>query len=162
MKTANILSVTAGLLLASVAWTGCSQSGQDKTEPGSSIKMIEEVQTETVSRLNGAKLYCVGMLLYAEQHQNECPTNLSQTLPYLSSADRPPGLTTNFEILYHGSFDKLPNPMTNGIIVIRSDSWQTPDGKRVRIYGFADGHCEAHFAHDGDFSAWEKQHSLSP
>jgi hypothetical protein len=122
----------------------------------------EQLQQKMISTLGDAKLYCLGILLYAQKHQNECPTNLSQTLPDLRVADRLPSGTNHFEILYRGSFDKLPNPMTNAIVVIRSDSWQTTDGKWMRIYGFADGHCEAHSAPDDGFAAWEKQHSLSP
>lgn len=178
MKRVNRVCVAAWLAAASVAWTGCSQSSQKRTERDSDAGMNstqavqrvvarssvadEELQQETSTKLNDAKLYCLGILLYAEKHQNECPTNLSQTLPYLHAADRFPSRTNHFEILYRGSFSKLPNPMRNGIILIRSESWKTTNGKSVRIYGFADGHCEAHVAPDGDFTAWEKQHSLNP
>jgi len=157
MKRVNIISITAVLLAVSLASAGCNQSvvlGSKPTE--------EQLQEKTISNLHDAKLYCLGILLYAQKHQNVCPANLSQTLPYLRTAERLPSGTNHFEIFYRGSFDKLPNTMTNGIIVIRSDSWQTTDGKRMRIYGFADGHCEAHSEPDDDFAAWEKQHSLSP
>lgn len=162
MKEANVIFVAVGLLLALVAWTGCSQAGKEKARHQLGTEASEEHQGVMASTFNDAKLYCLGMLLYAQKHLMECPTNLSQTLPYLRTAHRLPSGTNHFEILYHGSLDKLPNPMTKGIVVIRSDAWKTPDGRWVRIYGFADGHCERHYASDDNFSAWEKQHSLTP
>lgn len=178
MKRASIASMAVGLLAVSLALAGCRQSNQDHTASGPNTESLstqdvqkialggkmtdEKPQEKTISCLHDAKLYCLGVLLYAEKHTNMCPAHLNQTLPYLRAANRLPNGTNHFEILYHGSLDKLPNPMTNGIIALRSDSWQTSDGKWVRVYGFTDGHCEAHTETNNNFAAYEKEHSLSP
>lgn len=178
MKRTSIASAATGLLAISLASAGCSRSNPNRTASGSSTENLstqgvqkvalggktadEALREKTITSLHDAKLYCLGILLYAEKHNNMCPANLNQTLPYLRAENRLPRGTNHFEIVYHGSLDKLPNPMTNGIIALRSDSWKTSDGKWMRVYGFTDGHCEAHAEPDNDFAAYEKQHSLNP
>lgn len=174
----NIVFAAASLFAVSLAATGCNRPKQESTAPDSSAQIPatqavqsaaidsnavqEELQGRAISALDDAKLYCMGMILYAQKHQNILPTNLSQTLPYLRPINSLPSGTNRFSIVYHGSLEKLPNPMTNGIILIRSDSWQRKDGNWTRIYGFVDGHCEAHSETDDNFDAWEKQHSVRP
>jgi hypothetical protein len=183
MKPTHILLV-ATLFTVSLTLTACSQpadakitlpSNDEKTTPqsnlsnsapqpvaGSATKLSDEdLHQKAIANLSDARLYCLGMMLYAEKHGNMFPTNLDQTLPYLTAPDRPTG-TNHFEILYHGSIAQLPNPMTNGIILLRSDAWQKTNGTWARVYGFADGHCETRFEPDGNFTAWEKQNSLNP
>ena len=178
MEIVKIALVAAGLPLVSLVLTGCNQANQERTTPnlGTNSSTIQagqsvasddnateaEFQEKSVPKLNDAKLYCLGILLYAEKHQNLFPTNLDRTLPYLGAANRLPSGTNHFDVLYQGSLADLPNPMTNGIIVIRSDPWQGKDGRWTRIYGFADGHCEAHYETEDNFDAWEKQHSVRP
>jgi hypothetical protein len=165
----------------SLTLTACNQSNDQKTtqqsipsvsasQPvaGSSSNLsYEESRQKSIANLSDARLYCLGMMMYAEKHGNQFPTNLDQTLPYLEAPNRPTG-SNHFEILYHGSLAQLPNPMpngtilTNGIILIRSDAWQKTNGAWARAYGFADGHGEVHFEPDGNFTAWEKQNSLNP
>jgi type II secretory pathway pseudopilin PulG len=111
--------------------------------------------TASDSRLNNAKLYCAGMILYAVDNQQHYPTNLVQTLPYLRQANLTPNSPDQFEILYRGSMDELSNSVVSRIIVIRSKSWQDQDGNWERIYGFADGHCET----QSQLNRWENQHS---
>jgi hypothetical protein len=176
MKPLNIAVAAAALLAASLALTGCDQPQQDRTasNPGSQNSVTQAVQSaasngndtqdelqgEALSRFNDAKLYCLGIMLYAVKNQNRCPTNLDQTMPYLREANSPPSGTNRFDLLYQGSMAQFTNSTTTGgIIVIRSEPWQGKNGKWTRIYGFADGHCEAHSEPGGNFDAWEKQHS---
>lgn len=174
MKTLTVVT----LLATSMLLTGCDQPKQGGREPNpgthSSAPQADQSATsegsdtgeklsgDALSRLNDAKIYCLGMMLYAAKNQSLFPTNLDQTLPYLRETHQMPSSTNRFDILYHGSMDKLPNPMTNGIIVLRSQPWQGGDGKRTRVYGFADGHCEVHSEADGSFDTWEKQHLARP
>lgn len=171
MKPVNMVI----LLAASLALTGCDQPKREKTTnpeghlsttqalqsaASAASDIAEEQQGNALSRFNDAKLYCLGMNLYAAKNQNLFPTNLDQTLPLLHDANLAPSGTNRFEILYHGSLDQFTNSATTiGLIVIRSDPWQERDGKWTRVYGFADGHCEAHSEADRDFDAWERQHS---
>jgi hypothetical protein len=111
------------------------------------------------SRLADARLFSMGMTLYANDHQRQYPTNLSQTLPYVRAAHAVSGGTNGFEILFHGSTDDLTNAIASRVIVLRSDSLQDRDGKWTRVYGFADGHSEPHVEPDNNFADWERQHS---
>jgi hypothetical protein len=158
--------------------TGCDQPKQGETRPNPARQSSaaqsarstasedkdagEELSGDALSRFNDAKIYCLGMMLYAAKNQNLFPTNLDQTLPYLREVGQMPSGTNRFDILYQGSMDKLPSRMTNGIIALRSQPWQGGAGKRMRIYGFADGHCEVRSEADGSFDAWEKQHLARP
>ena len=107
-----------------------------------------------------ARQYCLGMILYADDHGRHYPTNLNQTLPYLRQGNYSPANTNEFEILFQGSIDFFTNSpsMAGRTIVLRSESWLNPDGKWARIYGFADGHCETHFETVNDFTNWENLH----
>src|SRR5579871_360172 len=130
MKRVNIVTGATGLLTLSLALTGCGPS-RDSTTPASitptSTQAVESASSlgntsdeglrqRADATLEDAKLYCLGILLYSQQHGSLCPTNLDQTLPYLHAANRVPSGTNHFEILYHGSFNQLPNPMTNEIV----------------------------------------------
>jgi hypothetical protein len=111
---------------------------------------------------NDARLYCLGMLLFAADNPHHYyPTNLDQTLPYLRKANFMLNGTNEFEILFQGSRDDLSNSIVSRIIVLRSEPWQNQDGKWARIYGFADGHSEAHFEPNKNFDYWESQHSAT-
>lgn len=174
MKTVTVVI----LLAASLLLTGCDKPKQDGRAPNPGTQASaaqatqskssggnetgEELSGDALSRFNDAKIYCLGMMLYAATNQNLFPTNLEQTLPYLREANLTPSGTNRFEMLYQGSVDKLPSTMTNGIIVLRSQPWQGGDGRRRRIYGFADGHCEVHSETNGGFDAWEKQRLSRP
>ncbi len=165
------------LLSTTLLLTGCGRSSQERTasKPGTPTGAAPAVQGaaskggETgdelsgggLSRFSDAKIYCLGMLLYASKNQMLYPTNLDQTLPYLREAHQMPSGTNRFDILYQGSLQTLPRGTANGIVVLRSTAWQGEDGKRRRVCGFADGHCEVHAEAERNFDAWEKQH-LAP
>ena len=174
MKTLTVVV----LIAASLLLTGCDRPKQGGREPNpgrqSSTAQAdqsatsggnetgEELSADALSGFNDAKLYCLGIMLYAAKNQNLLPTNLDQTVPYLREAGQMPSGTNRFDILYQGSLDKLSRPTTNGIVVLRSQRWQGRDGKWTRVYGFADGHCEVHSEVGGSFDAWEKQRSAQP
>ena len=165
MKHANIVSVATGLLSVLLVAAGCNQSAQKEKTPSPNVTEPKELPSERMtSTLGDAKSYAFGMIIYAHNHSEMFPTNLSQTLPYVRNAM--PSGTNHFEILYHGTAN-LPGKMANGMepyadgIILRSGSWQTTDGKWVRIYGFLDSSCKAHFEPDDNFTAWEKEHTLS-
>jgi hypothetical protein len=171
MKSVRITLVASGLIAASLALAGCGQRDEKRVDtagqpPSSAQEAVQnadsdgiddqrELKGEALSKFDDAKVYCMGMLLYAEKNQNLFPTNLDLTLPFLKQAGHAPSGTNRFEILYQGSFLQLTNPAS---IVLRSEPWQEEDRKWTRIYGFADGHCETHSELDGNFDAWEKRH----
>jgi hypothetical protein len=172
MKPVRI-AIAGSLFVAVLTWTGCGQRYEKRLEavaepPSSTPVAVTNVDSDdndgqqyseedALSRFDDAKIYCMGMLLYAQKNQNIFPTNLNLTLPYLKESGRLPTGTNRFEILNQGSFLQLTNPAS---IVIRSEVWRGKSQKWTRIYGFADGHCEVHSEADGNFDAWEKRHLL--
>jgi RNA polymerase sigma factor (sigma-70 family) len=107
--------------------------------------------------LNVAKQLMLGWLMYADDNGNQVARSLDQLEPYLRSSTA----TNQFELLFQGSWQDITNP-SQTIVVREKQSRQGPDGSWQRAYGFADGHSELHRASDGDFAAWEKQHTFSP
>ncbi len=159
----GLLREQTNLLAKARRQEAAPQTPADSAAPGAASEeddAQDELQgPEALSKFNDAKIYCLGLMMYAMKHAKSFPTNLDQTQPYLRLANRAPSGTNQFDILYQGSLSDLTNPAVVGrTIVLRSQPWLGKDGKWVRIYGFADGHCEAHTAADGDFTAWESQH----
>jgi RNA polymerase sigma factor (sigma-70 family) len=114
-------------------------------------------------KMNNAKQFVLGMLLYANDNQEQFPANFDAVAPYFDP--NPSGLArsnlNSFEIVYQGSPTNITSP--SSIIVVREkQAWQTSTGKWVKTYGFADGHSEIHTEPDGNFDAWEQQHMVSP
>ncbi|HEY1789456.1 MAG TPA: hypothetical protein VGJ73_14965, partial [Verrucomicrobiae bacterium] len=98
------------------------------------------------------------MILYASDNQGQFPTNFDQVAGYTNQF---PGSSTNgFEIVYQGSRNQLTN--VADAIVVESGAWPTLEGKWAKAYGFADGHSEVHVEANGDFTAFEQNHSALP
>src|SRR5690348_6135779 len=109
MKPFHLLLNSARLAIL-LTLTACNRSNDQKITPqsipsisvsqpvpGSSSNLsYEESQQKSIANLSDARLYCLGMMLYAEKHGNQLPTNLDQTLPYLEAPNRP-GSTNHFE-----------------------------------------------------------------
>lgn len=122
-------------------------------------------QADSFRELNIAKLnYTKGWLLafwnYAQQHEGKVPPDFESARSFApEGVTAQTGLTPEqFEIVYNGSLNDLTNAPS--VIVMREKQpLQNPDGRWSRGYGFADGHSEIHNAPDGNFDAWEAQHT---
>jgi hypothetical protein len=112
-----------------------------------------------IAKINNSRGLVTKMILYASDHQGQFPTNFDQVDTYTGQS--PESTTNGFEIVYQGSGDQITN-LANVIVMQESEAWQTYDGKWAKVYGFADGHSELHETTDGDFSAFEQRHSISP
>lgn len=111
---------------------------------------------------------CLGVWGYAwtacaDQNHGQLPKSFEQARPFLPEGvpmENDP-VASQFEIVYQGSLSNLDNPKQ--IMVLRQrEGVQTP-GKAnwLRAYLFADGHSEIQSAPDGNFEAWESQHSAA-
>jgi len=120
----------------------------------------EPSQEELVSRLNDARIYAQGVILFWEAHRQRLPNRLDETLPHLRQANfSEPSGQIRFEMFRPGESEQLfPVIPKSKIIILRSDPWQREDEKWERIYGFADGHSELKVVADGKITAWEKAH----
>lgn len=112
------------------------------------------------AKMTDAKLLVLGWLMYADENQDRLPSDLSETTNYFSNAEHRLTGTNEFELLVQGSLRNVANPMTT--IVVREKEVSILNGRRVKAYGFADGHSELKSEPADGFEAWEKQHMLPP
>jgi hypothetical protein len=119
----------------------------------------EQQRKIAIAKINNSRGLVTEMIMYASDHQGLFPTNFDQVGTY--TGQFPESTTNGFEIVYQASGDQITN-LPNVIVMQESQAWQTYDGKWAKVYGFADGHSELHEAADGDFSAFEQRHSISP
>lgn len=119
----------------------------------------QEQRQIVMARLDNAKGLAMGFIMYAMDNQGLFPTNFDQIDSYTNQY--PVSGTNGFEIVYQGTRDQITN-LGDVIVVQESEPWQTYDGKWGKTYGFADGHSEFHEEANGDFSAFEQRHTISP
>jgi hypothetical protein len=88
--------------------------------------------------------------------------------PFMRDAAEFAELTSQFEIVYHGSFESLRqvaaqrgHDMGSMALIRERQPWRTPDGKLVRTYGLANGSGQIVAADaDGTFTTWENRFAL--
>lgn len=107
------------------------------------------------AKMNDAKKIVLGMFLHAEEQPSVIVTNLDQVTKYMRNPDGTLAVTNEFEFVYGGNFRAVNNPAST-IVIRERESWQHPNGKWFKTYGFADGHSEIHTEPDGNFEEWEK------
>lgn len=111
-----------------------------------------------------AKFLATALTFYADDNQQQLPTNFSQIARYLG-ADTPALRDTlkHFEIVVQGVTNMASIRHPSDTIVIREKQpWQTADRKWGKAYAFADGHAEIHFEATPDFEIWEREHTVAP
>ena len=116
---------------------------------------MDAFKGETSFRINQSKLLSLAFIMFAADHHNQLPKNFAQVKPYFNGK----GLEDSYwEIVSGGNRNSFSNP-GNTILLRKKESRQSPDGKFVRIYAFADGHVEVNSSPDDDFAALEKERS---
>lgn len=113
-----------------------------------------------MAKLSDAKMLMLVMIIYANEHQNQIPTDFNQTSNYLSAPGNPYTGTNQFELVVHGSIDSITN--ASSTIAAREMAPWYSNGKWFKAYGFADGHAELHTEPTGNFDEWEKQRMMPP
>jgi len=135
-----------------------------KTTPGGQSTEQDsdaEPQREAVyAKMNDAKLLMLGMLMYAQDHQDQFPTDLTQTSNYLAKAEHPLTGTNQFDLVLQGTINSVTNP--GATIALREQAPVLVNGVRCKAYGFADGHAEYKREPPEGFEAWEAQHIMTP
>jgi hypothetical protein len=108
-----------------------------------------------------ARNLATAFYLYASDHQDQAPSNLDQLASYLAKENLALSGTNQFEIVYHGSLDKLEGIPNGTIAVVRDQqTWAAPDGKLMRVYGLANGVGQI-VSSDDNFQSWESKHVIS-
>ncbi len=141
-----------------------------------------EVEPETdpqrqvaIAKMGLAKELVLGLLVHAQDNQEQFPTDFGQVLsvlkkdpadlelrPQVSAILKSPypnsTMLNQFEIVTPPSMKSVTNwAMT---IAIREKEPWLLNGKRVKVYGYLDGHSETHTEPPEGFAAWEKQHMV--
>jgi len=113
-------------------------------------------QAYAVQQIDTARQAVLGMMLYANDNQNQFPTNFDQAASYYENNPELADHLAKFVIEYHGSMANVANPAS--AIVVQSFEPFMSHGKWAKAYGFADGHAEVHSDPDANFNDWEQQH----
>jgi RNA polymerase sigma factor (sigma-70 family) len=130
-----------------------------------------------IQKMGRAKnLVAAAFFGFAEQHQNQAPTNWDQVVGYFDEWERKslnPGdampdtvaeftqLTNEFDFVYQGLTTDIAKP-ADAIVVKEKQAWQSAAGKWFKTYGFADGHSQIQAEPPEGFEAYEQNHAPSP
>jgi hypothetical protein len=121
------------------------------------------MREEAMARMDYSKGWMLALILYAQEHKDQLPTDFGQAKAFLPQEAKAEleAAADQLEIVYQGNWTKVTNP-ANTVVLREQQARQSPDGKWSKAYGFADGHSEIHVEADGNFEAWEKEHIVSP
>ncbi len=135
-------------------------------------------QARRMAGINFAKFLALGCFMYADRHDGQIPTDLAaldSDLRY-SSDERSPSYVSSdwasaveilygirgnqFEFVFRGTLHQVKNP---GEVILMKEKQPTErsDGKFEKVYVFCDGHVQLYSTSDGNFDAWEKEHTPS-
>ncbi len=132
-------------------------------QPGEPADPLEQQKQTIRVKAVDAHIYLSAFMNYANSHNGQFPTNWDQISDKYKNA---PGLTgtNDFEIVYQGplNWNTLGTNLGSTILIREYLAWPTYDGKWGKVYGFADGHSEPIILSDGNFTAWEQQHTVPP
>ena len=131
------------------------QAMQDKPKPQTAISKEQEQHQQTMEKLNQAKEGVLAFIMFANDNNDQFPTNFSLASRYMKG-DYIAQVETNFDILYSGSITNITD-VSNTLLLREKQPWQAPDGTWRKTYGFADGHAEVHREQSGNFDDWESQ-----
>ncbi|MGI8964480.1 MAG: hypothetical protein ACR2H1_00140, partial [Limisphaerales bacterium] len=132
------------------------ESSQSQT---AQLPTQEEAEAVSASTVNAMKQLGLSARLYANDHKDQFPTNFAQMkneLPDKFSG----GISLDLFEFLPGS-ELVQDSMPDMIIFREKVPRQMPDGRWERIYTLADGSVQKSHAVDGNFSAFEKQFSLT-
>jgi RNA polymerase sigma factor (sigma-70 family) len=127
---------------------------------------VTRFRLHRIDMVNATKQLGLAVRIYANGHANQYATNFDQLANELKDC----GVTregtimgdvrlSDIEFCNVGLVDETMPLM---ITFREKISRKTPDGKWERVYGFADGSVETVGSEDGNFDAYEKEHSPPP
>jgi beta-glucosidase-like glycosyl hydrolase len=125
----------------------------------SNVDAQEQERQTVLQKVSYAKQGVLAFIMFADDNQQQFPTNFAQASPYLMNNISQ--VETNFDMVYQGSITNIANP-SGAIIFKEKQAWQMLDGKWIKTYGFADGHAETHTEANNNFDDYEKQHMVMP
>jgi len=121
----------------------------------------EQLHQAAAGKPTDARNLATAFRMYADDHQNQSPSNLDQVAPYLRNGMSLTG-TTEFDIVYQGSLDELKHIPLDSVALVRGrQAWLGPSGRIARVYGLADGSGQI-VESDDNFQSWEAEHIIPP
>jgi len=161
MAWTKITMLAGALVVVGIATTMVihhQKSQNSYAEQKSPAKSADEDKVIAMAKLNDAKQFVVGMIMFAHEHQTLLPTNSQQLVAYLKND---PDLLRNlgkFEIVCQGSLASIADPNST-ILAMDKKPWETSGHTWAKTYGFADGHSVVRVA---PFTAFEQNHLNPP
>jgi len=131
--------------------TAAQKEHQQTTDPAA-----EQQRAYGIQEINISRQLVLGLIMYANDHENQFPTNFDQAGSYYGNSDFLRTNQNRFELMYQGSWTNLASP--SSAIVIRETQPFMRDNKWAKTYAFGDGHSEVRSVADGNFDEWEQQH----
>lgn len=113
----------------------------------------DELRKPGLSKIMDSRAISETLMEYLEQHQNTMPSGMADLAPYLAKAERWTG-TNHFELVFHGSMDRLKGLPFGDVAVARSEPWTDQEGVEYVTYAFLDAHSQiVRTDHRKDFEA---------
>jgi hypothetical protein len=113
-----------------------------------------------MQKMDQARQGVLALLMFASDNQMQFPTDPVQASRYIKD-DLMGQIATNFDMLCPASITNIPNPAAT-IVLKEKQAWETPEGKWMKTYGFADGHSEIHSEPTSNFDEFEKSRIILP
>jgi hypothetical protein len=126
------------------------------------VDLLEQQKQAVGGKAVDAHIYLAAFMDYANSHDGQFPTNWDQIRDKYANAFPNGSGTNDFEIIQQApiNYSKLGADIGSVALIREFLAWPTVDGKWGKVYGFADGHSEPVFLPDGDFTTWEKAHTV--
>lgn len=131
-----------------------------KTAPPANEPEVDPERRFAMERLNQSKQLVLGLLMYAGDNADALPADLNSISNYFGSAASEILQNHPSELVIQGKLTEITNPSTT--LAVRSKSPFMMNGKRTKVYGFADGHAELKREPEEGFEAWEKERIQVP
>jgi RNA polymerase sigma factor (sigma-70 family) len=144
-----------------------AENRQLKVQPPSTSSEAENSDAENeqkkiiMRRMDDTKQSLVGVIMFADFNQHQCPTNFDQMASFFTDTNILSETAANFDFVYQGAMTDITNN-ADTIVFREKQSWPTGKNTWAKIYGFADGHVEVHATPDGNFDEFENQHIQLP
>ena len=122
------------------------------------------VEAQKVAKMNHNKQWVLAFVLFAEDHQDQFPTNFEAASAYFPNATNADvkALTDQFEMTLQGTTHSVTNPANTIVLREKQASKNPSSGKWAKVYGFVDGHVQVHEETDNNFDAWEQSRLAPP
>jgi hypothetical protein len=122
------------------------------------MKAEAEAKEATIT-INAMKTLGLALRMYSSDNDDRFATNIAQLKSYIGG-NLPGGLSLDlFEFAPNSQF--VTDTMPEMIVFREKNPRQKLDGKWERVYTLADGSVQKRQSEDGNFEAYEKEHSMT-